>query len=222
MKLVNNRYQQQMDFDRFPHYFLILENSKEHLRVVEEIFNECVNNIDSAFVLSDGGESLSLSKHCLFLHNFFDLDINNKKILNEINNRVLNFVSQHDFVEDFCGINELFIKINDKIVENFDFKLEYESEITYEKWLKMANFKIESQSKFMGKLMAYIKIYTSLKNTKLIIFVGLSAFLSKEELEVFLKQLEYLELKCVLVEPFQKYKIENVGRIIIDEDLCEI
>lgn len=222
MKLVNNRYQQHIEFDKWSTYFLIVENSKEYQKVVEELYNECFNNIDSAFVLSERGEVLNLSKYCLLLHNYFDLDINNKKIVGEISNQALNCLAKQDFVEDFYRMNELFIKINDKIVDNFDFKIEYDSEITYEKFVKLSNFKIETQSKFVEKLIAYIKVYTSLKKTKLVIFVGLSAYLSEKELEMFLKQLHYLDLKCLLVEPFEKYKPENVGRIIIDEDLCEI
>lgn len=222
MKLVNNRYQQQIEFNKFSTYYLIIENSQEYLKVIEEMYNEIENNIESDFVLSDNNEIVSLSKNCLFLHNYLDLDVNNKKIINEINNQVIKVISSKDFVEDFCRLNEIFININDKIIENFDFKVEYDSELSCEKLTKLANFKIASHSKFAERLMSYIKIYVALKNIKIVIFVGLSQFLSKEELNIFLKELEYLELKCLLIEPHEKYKLGYVGRIVIDEDLCEI
>lgn len=222
MKLVNNRYQQHMDFDVYPAYFLVVENSQEYLKVVEEFCAECEGNEESQFVLSNDTDIISIAKNCLLIHNYFDLDINNKKITNEINNRVLNYISQHDFVQDFCNINKLFIEINDKIVDNFDFKLEYDADFNYDKFVKISNYKIESQSKFMDRLMSYIKIYCALKKTKLIVFVGLSLFLSQKELEMFVRELNYLELNCLLVEPNLKYNLENIGRIIIDEDLCEI
>lgn len=222
MKLVNNRYQQHMDFDLYPAYFLVLENSQEYLKVVEEFCVECIGNEESQFVLSSNGEIMSIQKNCLLIHNYFDLDINNKKIINEINSRILNYISKQDFVQDFCDLNKLFIDINDKIVDGFDFKLEYDSDLTYDKFVKISNFKIESQSTFLDKLMSYIRIYCELKRTKLIIFVGLSLFLSKEELEIFIKELNYLELNCLFVEPCLKYNLENCGKIIIDDDLCEI
>lgn len=222
MKLVNNRYQQHMDFDKYPTYFLIIENSKEYLKTVEELYNECFNNIESDFVLSNNSEILSIQKNSLMLYDYFDLDINNKKIITEINSRVLSFISKQDFVQDFCEINKLIIDINDKIVDNFDFQIEYDSDFSYDKFIKISNYKIESQSKFIDKLMAYVKLYSSLKKIKLVIFVGLSAFLSEQELQTFVKELQYLELKCLMLEPNKKYNFNNTGCIIIDNDLCEI
>lgn len=222
MKLVNNRYQQHMDFAQFNTYFLIVENSQEYLKVVKELYEEFFCNIESAFVLSENSTILNLTKSGLLLYDYFNFDINNKKLVSEINNRVINYISQQDFVQDFFDLNKLYIDINDKIVENFDFKIEYDTDFSYDKFVKLSNYKIDSQSKFADKLMSYIKLYSSLKNTKLVIFVGLSSFLSQQELNLFLKELEYLEISCLLIEPCQKYNLNNVGRIIIDEDLCEI
>lgn len=211
-----------MDFDAYPAYFLVLENSQEYLKVVEEFYTECEGKEESQFVLSNNGEIIDISKNCLLIHNYFDLDLNSKKITNEINNRVFNYISQQDFVQDFCELNKLFIDINDKIVDNFDFKLEYDSDFTYDKFVKISNYKIEMQSKFIERIMSYIKIYCALKRTKLVVFVGLSLFVSKKELEIFIKELKYFELNCLFIEPKLKYNLENVGRIIIDDDLCEI
>lgn len=222
MKLINNRYKQHFDFDHLSSYFLIIENSKEYLKAVEELLGEYSSNIDSEFVLSDNDEIISISKNCLLLHNYFDLDINNKKIISEINNRALNFLATQDNVEEMCKLNEIFISLNDKIIENFDFKLEYDADLSYDKFIKLANFKIDSQTNFLERLVAYIKVYASLKHPKLVAFVGLSSFLSRGELELLLKELRYLELKCLFIEPFEKYKFEETGRVLIDDDLCEI
>lgn len=222
MKLINNRYQQHMDFDERSSWFLIVENSHEYLKVVEELIAECVECKESEFVFSDKSNILNMSKTCLLLYDYFDLDINNKKIIGEINNRILNFVSQNDFVQDFCEVNKMLININDKILDNIDLDIEYDDDFSYDKFIKLSSYRISEQSKFIDKIMAYIKLYTKLKNTKLVVFVGLSTYLSKEEIKLFIKELEYLELMCLFVEPYQKYKIENSGTIIIDDDLCEI
>lgn len=222
MKLVNNRYQQHIDFDKYSVYFLAIENSKEYLKVVEELYAECNGKTESQFVLSDNTEIISIPKNCLLIHNYFDLDINSKKIINEINSKVLNYISTQDFVCDLCDLNKLFININDKIVDNFNLKLEYDAEFTWDKFIKISNYKINEQSKFIDRIMSYIKIYCELKNIKIVIFIGLSLFLSQNELELFIKELNYLELKCLLIEPSLKYDLKDVGRIIIDDDLCEI
>lgn len=222
MKLVNNRYEEQFDFDNSFAWSLIVENSKEYLKVVEELYNECFLGEESEFVLSNNSEILDISKNCLFLHNYFDLDLNNKKIISEINSQVSDVFKSKDFIDDFYKLNSLFVSINDKIIDNFDFKLEYDSDLTYDKFIKLAGFKIASESRFVERLMSYIKIYTSLKKTKLVVFVGLSGYLSLDELMQFLKELNYLNLKCLLIESHQKYNLDFVKRVIIDDDLCEI
>lgn len=222
MKLVNNRYQRHLDFDKYSSHFLIIENAKEYLKVVKEMYDEYVHGIESEFVLSDNGKIIDIAKNCLFLHEYFDLDINNKKIISEINSRVSHIFSNLDLAEDFYALNQIFININDKIVDNFDFKLDYDSEMSPDKLIKMANFRVSDQASFAEKLMNYIKIYSNLKKTKLVIFVGISQFLTQDELETFIKQLEYLELKCLLIEPYEKYTTKSAGKIIIDNDLCEI
>lgn len=222
MKLINNRYEQHFDFENSFAWALIVENSKEYLNVVEELYKECFSGYESDFVLSENSEILDLSKNCLMLHNYFDLDINNKKIINEINAKVADFFKEKDFIEDFYKLNQLFISINDKIIDDFDFKLEYDGELTYDRFIKLAGFKISQESEFAERIMSYIKIYTSLKKTRLIVFVGLSDFLSCDELKQFLKELNYLDLKCLLVESHQKYNFDFVKRVIIDDDLCEI
>lgn len=222
MKLVNSRYNQHFDFNNYFAYYLIIENSKEFLKVVEELYGECFASVDSEFTLSENNEILSISKNSLLIYNYFDLDLNNKKITNEINSRISSIFSSQDFVEDFSKLNQMFIDINDKVVSNFDFELEYDADLTYDKLIKISNYKISEQSTFIDKLIGYIKIYTALKKTKLLVFVGLSDYLSQAELELFLKELEYLDLKCLLVESHQKYNLNFVGKILIDEDLCEL
>ena len=85
MKIINNRYKQVIDFDFFNNYVLAIENSYEYLKVLQEIFNETNGIENSDFVLSDNGETLKFSKAAIFIYDYLNLDINNRKIINEIN-----------------------------------------------------------------------------------------------------------------------------------------
>ena len=96
MKLINNRYQQFFDFDKNPCNLLVVENSKEYFKVLKELHNEINGKEDSDFMLSDNGKTLRLSKVALFIYEFLDLDINNKKIANEICRRVAEILTEKD------------------------------------------------------------------------------------------------------------------------------
>lgn len=222
MKIINNRYKQVIDFDFFNNYVLAIENSNEYLKVLQEIFNETNGIENSEFVLSDNGETLKFSKAAIFIYDYLNLDINNRKIINEINAQVLELLKNHDNTEDFFKINQIFIDINDKLLNEFDFKLNYDSELTFEKFIKLSNYHIDLEANLADRIVSYIKIYSCLKDIKLVIFTGLFEIFSKEEVEKIVKQIEYFDLKCLLIEPYIKYDFKSFGRIVVDADLCEI
>lgn len=222
MKLINNRYKQTFDFNLFNNYVFAVENSNEYLKVLQEIFNETNGIENSDFVLSDYGETLKFSKAAIFIYDYLNLDINNRKIINEINAQVLNLLKNRDNTEEFYKINQIFIEINDKLINEFDFKLNYDSELTSDKFIKLSNYHIDSEANLLDKIVSYVKICSCLKNIKLVVFAGLFEIFSKEEIDKIIKQIEYFDLKCLLIEPCMKYEFKSFGRIVIDEDLCEI
>lgn len=222
MKLINNRYQQFFDFDEHPNNVLVIENSKEYLNVLQELYNESVGVEDSDFVLSDDGENLKISKSVLFLYDFLNLDLNSKKITNEIGRRISDILIEEDHSEDFYKINQLLVKINDELTKDFDFEINYDSELDVEKFVKISNYQLNDEANLLEKISSYIKVYCSLKKCQLVIFVGLFELLNEKELKLLIKQMAYNDLKSLFIEPTLKYNIKSLGKIVIDSDLCEI
>ena len=108
------------------------------------------------------------------------------------------------------------------MIQNFDFVVNYDSDMDFEKFIKLSNYQISEEASLLEKLSSYIKIFITLKKCSLVIFAGLFELLSKEEIDLLIKQLAYNEIKCLFVEPTLKYNVDNLGKIIIDKDLCEI
>ncbi len=210
-----------MDFQTTNNYLFVIENAREYRKVCLELFDEINGNQNSEFVLSQDANILQMSKEVLLFCDYFSLDINNKKIINEINSRVGNYLQTYDFVEKLCQINKLILEINDEVLDNFDFKISYDEEFGVDKLLKISNYKISESNDFLEKILAYIKIFSSLKPFKLVVFFGLAQFLTKEEINLLAKNIEYLGLAILLVER-NDCKLENFQRILIDNDLCEI
>jgi len=221
MKLTCNRYTSQIDFDKNTKYILVVENAKEFRKICSELFGESNGVGESDFVFSNNGQIMSMQKYILLLYDFLGLDINNKKILNEVASQVEEKLQTYDFVEKLCQINKLILEINDKVLEDFDFKVSYDEEFGIDKLIKISNYRIQGESDILEKLLAYIKIYSSLKPIKTIILIGVMQYLSFDELYLLAKNIEYLGLNLLLIER-QDYKLENFNRILIDNDLCEI
>ncbi len=221
MKLINNRYSFKMDFEITNNYLFVIENAKEYRRVCFELFDEFNGAQNSDFVLSENANILAMTKNMLLFCDYFSLDINNKKIINEINNRIQEQLQTYDFAEKMCQINKLILEINDEILDNFDFKITYDEEFGIDKLIKISNYRISESNDFLEKIIAYIKIYSSLKPIKFVVFIGLMQFLTKDEIQTLAKDIEYLGLGLLLVER-NDCKLENFKRILIDNDLCEI
>ncbi len=221
MKLTCNRYVSQIDFDKSTKYILVVENAKEFRKICCELLAESNGETESDFVFSDNGQIVSMQKYILLLYDFLGLDINNKKILNEVASQVEEKLQTYDFVEKLCQINKLILEINDKVLDDFDFKVSYDEEFGIDKLIKISNYRIQGASDILEKLLAYIKVYSSLKPIKTIVLIGVMQYLSADELYLFAKNLEYLGLNLLLVER-QDYKLKNFNRILIDNDLCEI
>ena len=109
MKLINHRYSFKMDFQMTNNYLFVIENAKEYRKICLELFDEFNGNSNSEFVLSEDINILQMSKEMLLFCDYFSLDINNKKIINEINNKVGNYMQTYDFVEKLCQINKLIL-----------------------------------------------------------------------------------------------------------------
>lgn len=222
MKLINNRYNFEIDFTNNQNHLLVIENSKEYLRVLQELYYEIEKGQESDFVLSDNLETLSICKNVVFLHNYIDLEINNKKILTEVNALILSKLKNIDIVEEISTINKCIFDINDKVLDDLDFEVSYNEDFTIDSLIKYCAYKICEENAMIEKIYSYVKIFSQLKKSKIVIFSGLMQILSMQELESLIKQINYIGLNCILIEPYEKYKLVNVSRMIVDEDLCEI
>lgn len=210
-----------MDFQECNNFLFVVENAKEYRKICCEFFDEFNGVQNSDFVLSEGIELLQMSKNILLFSDYFSLDINNKRIITEINNKVQDYLKEYDCMEKICQINKMILEINDEILNNFDFKVSYDEEFGVEKLIKISNYRISQSNDFIEKLMAYTKIYVSLKPVKLVVFLGLAQFLTNDEIQTLMKNIEYLGVGVLLVER-NDCKLESFQRILIDNDLCEI
>lgn len=221
MKLVHSDINNQFDFEKSNCYLLVMENSKFFLQIIKELYDEVENNKESNFTLSHNYETLTLNKNALFLYDFLNIDFNNKKIVSEINSKVLKMLTQGDFSIELNQINQNIIKINDEVLQNFDFKIEYDDDFSFDKLIKFSSYKVSGETSFLEQICAYIKIFAELKNIKLVFFMNAMQVLTQDQLQLLLQQLEYMEIKCILLESFEKYKL-GIPTTIIDDDLCEI
>ena len=68
----------------------------------------------------------------------------------------------------------------------------------------------------------YLEVMTELGGIKLFIFVGLRGYLDDDELKRFVKNLKDRQIDVLLIENISREAVDEIPRVIIDRDLCEI
>lgn len=220
MKLVHPTIEKQIDFNISNCYEMVIENSNEFFKLTSDIINQS-NSLEGNFVLSDG-KLLDISKNCLVIYDYYNLNLMTKKISNLINFEVLEILKNGDFIEEFSSINKTLIDVSERVKDKLDFLVETNQEFDYETFTKYSNFKVIKTNVLAYDLQELIAIMQKLSNIKIIILINPNSFFNENEIKSLIKQLSYMQLNILLINNMQKYRLENINRIIIDEDLCEI
>ena len=108
--------------------------------------------------------------------------------------------------------------------QSSNYILEMTSEIDMIALFKALDIKLEIfADDFFEKLNQYIKILAELMKKKVIVFVNISSYFSKEQLEELIKNAAYNEVNLLFIENQQKgYSLKDTKYTIIDKDECEI
>ncbi len=220
MKLVHPALNHHIDFSQNQIQSLIIENQREYFKLTKELYLQCQGE-NGDFVLSEN-EILNISKECLFIYDFFNNFSNSKKTTTIINEKILKILQTEDFFEEFATINASISKIIDKIDLASHLSLLFNENFDNETFLKIVKPHLINSGDFLEDLITFIELNSEEKNIKVIILVGSFNFLNKIELNMLIKQLKYLQLNLLLIDPLERYELPNVNRIIIDKDLCEI
>lgn len=220
MKLVHSNISRHIDFEKTEIYQLVIENANEFYKLTKEIISQC-NGENGEWVLSETFP-IELNKNVLIMYNFYDLSCNNKKTENLLKTQILKLANEVDFVETLSNINKALIEFNDLIVENIDFNLETKSEYSVEELLKFIKYSFSEEENLLEKIVSYINVHSKLSKIKLVIFIGLSAYLNEEEIKNLTKDIVYKDLRVLFIESKERQKLEDEIKIIIDKDLCEI
>ncbi len=220
MKLVHINISRHIDFDINTCYSLIIENSTEFYKLTNELHNQ-TNGEEGNFVLSNEN-ILDISKNCLFIYDYYSNLLNSKKVLNILNNKILQIIQENDFYKEFSEINKIMLDINDKVKTYLNTNIEYNQEFNYDNLIKISNYKIPQTNILIDNMINYIDFY--IQNTKIntVVFVGAFSVFEQNDIELLKKQLKYMQLNVLFIDNYQKYKIKDIETIIIDNDLCVI
>lgn len=222
MKLVHPHITQNIDFNKNFAYTLVIENSNEFFNLTNQLINQIDKNKYGEFVLSENVNIIDISKFISVVFDYYNLIDDDKKIENNINKRLVNYLKKEDFISEFCDLNSRMNLISEKILCDLNLPIISTEGLTEEKFVKLMGYKLSKRENLIERIIDYISFQQEIKDIKVIVFINLSSVLNSEEINEIIKQLNYQQINILMIESQDKYQLNKTKKIIIDKDLCEI
>ena len=220
MKIVYPNFNYTIDFENQNCFILTIENSKLFYDFCKDIFIQYNGETGDTIIFDD--EKFTMEKNSILFYDYFNIENNTTKIINLINKTITSELNNGDYIKEISEINSLIVKLNQKLIEEIDLPIIYSDDFSIEKFVKLSNYSVAKNNKILEDILTSIEILINIKKVKLIIFINIFSILSEDEIYDLIKDLKYKDIKILFVNSYEKYKILDVEKIIIDDDLCVI
>ena len=221
MKIVVNFLNNQIDFD--DNIFSIEVENKVYLfRIIQE-FNKITNGemSDVISVFDNKYNEINIKNKFDLYFDFFNLDINNKKIHSKIYEHIINNLSEEDNVKIINHYNKI-MKIFNKELSNLNLDININEEIISDNIIKNIKIKVEQKDSLLDNILQLIDINTLFKLNEFLVFINLKQYLSKIELIELYKYAVYNGVNLLLIDSYSYGPtLFNEKKLIIDNDLNE-
>lgn len=194
--------------------------------ILRKFLTELTNQVldqKGKFVLSEQEHILDIGKYVDLLLTPFAADVNEKRNLNKIYAELKEIAFDETHYLSTKQILGEIIDYFSELEQETSVDITFDEEIDFNQLLKAAGIKIETyDGDTLSRLGQYLQVMAKLLQKKIVVFVNLSFYLEKEEIEELLKQAFYLKLHVLLIEQ-KEIKLDlSYKQYIIDNDNCEI
>lgn len=223
MKLKINGFENELIFDHENINILVIDNPQCFSHIIQ-LINDKSNGIESneIFLLDDNENEINISKEIYLVCDLFNIDYSSKKILNKLYKIISdNIQLSQDYV-----IENLSIKLRNYIIGEINelpFEFTMKSELDIIDVLKLYDVKIDNSSytNIIERLELLIDLISTLKIAAILVIPNLKMYLSEQELLELYKYSLYNNVKLLLIERNQMFKLEYEKILVIDENFDE-
>lgn len=222
MKLLHPEYSFQVEFEEGTVQRLIIESPKMMSSFIADIKRQ-LGGEDGKWILSDHGQVLKFADVCELIMDIFDVDINQRKVLNILYDELKNEIMNTELLMEWHTVNSVLEGILNKAIDHLGYSISYE-EIDLKSLLKVQEVRFrEEKEGYLDYLLEYLQLMADIEHRKLFVIINATSFLSKEEIKYIYEQSFYQKYHLLLVDTQDKSVDSSVERkIIIDKDDCII
>lgn len=199
-------------------YCINIENRNFYLKLMDSFLN---NDNDFIFYL-EKNELVDISKRALIINDIYNISPNNKKILNSLYKRINEKMLNQQIKDNIQNINLNLLNILEEISLNLNLSIDYDLDLDITKILSLYKFSFKEDSiSLVDKLITYIKANMEIMNVTFVISFNIIQLLSNDDLILFQKELELLNISLINFNFIGKTTNKFIEYTTIDDDLCE-
>lgn len=222
MKMSHPEYTFQIEFKECVIQRIIIEAPQIFAAMVYDLKNQ-VDHHEGKWVLSDKNEILNIADECELIMDIFDLDINQKKILNTLYHDLEKEINDTELLLEWRKINTILMNLMEQTVDNLGYDITYK-EIDLKSVFKTADVHFRKNSEdYLQYLLEYMDLLVEVQHIKIFVLVNITSFLSCEEVKYLYEQAFYKKYHLLLLDS-QDITIDDgvEEKIIIDKEYCVI
>ena len=221
MRLYNSKYDFSIELIENQAYNIVIENATALSSVMESLYGQ-INGMEGDFILSEAEQILPLPKNIVLISNPFEINCNDKKILNKLYQELQTNMQEQAF-DFFNDLNCNIINFLDLVINPVTYNLEYSFESDFTGLLKLYDVKIcVNADSLLEKIIDYIRAIKNICGIQVIAFLNLKQFLTVEELQQLYEFCFYEKVHIIIIGGVQTKLLPVEKSLIIDKDLCKI
>lgn len=220
MKIVHPKINSKIEISDHEISVLVVEEPEFFYELLMDIKSQ-INNFGGNTVLSICNEPVSFHKYVELITDPMSIDLNSRTMMKKV------LVAMEKCSQDAVYYErtqklmaEIETYINDLSL-NFDTEIECQ-EVSFQQILKAAELTVADEYfRLVDKVYAYMELIREFEGDKLFIFVNLSSYIGKEQLQEFVNTVIGHSFRVLLIDSHDFERLEQENRLIVDYDLCE-
>ncbi len=193
-----------------------IENKSYFYRLIDSL-----NKVSNGEVLDELSLDEMKQNNMILILDYLNFSENFKKISNDIQKLIKEKIDEVDYDE----LNRRYKKVINiwkRVISKIEIPISVVEDMNIDRLIKMLNVRINFSDNLLNNLLLLIDINRELGNEKVLVFVNLKQYLTKEELQELYKYSIYNQQIIMLIDS-QSYGVSNKNekKILIDDTLEE-
>lgn len=200
---------------------LIIESPKFFREIVKDL---TISEEEKETSITMDGQVLNFDKDIDVIFNPLKLDFNSKRAMMTLLKLLVKTSVSEDFYPATSKLKTKIVRYFNTIIDAGDFEFEVSADdFTMDSIAKAISIHIVGdEDDFVELLTDYVSMMVNLVNIKLFVFVNLRSFVSDDDLKRFKHNLDNHQIDVLLLETMERGPLNDVSRLTVDSDLCEI